>query len=283
MMSSLPNSFEWQKNSKSAIYTAIICIIILLLFFYIRWEKQAELKPPTSLGIEVNLGNANDGFGTEQTISAMGGEQTATASSSPTVNQPESQDVTNSVGEEDVNLNKPTNNPVPIKNNFNPKQPNQPKSDKPILPKAVFAGVNKQAAAKNGNSKDGIDEFKPNGDGKGNFDKGKEDGTLNGKSFEGINGSGNSGIKISKGLKGRKITHYPTFEDDFNENAKVAVDVTVNKLGKVINATINPRGTNTTNQTIRKIAIKKAYELPFTGGTEEEELGTIQFNFKLKS
>ena len=42
----------------------------------------------------------------------------------------------------------------------------------------------------------------------------------------------------------------PSFEDDFNENAKVAVDITVDAGGNVTSASVNPRGTTTTNANV---------------------------------
>ena len=54
---------------------------------------------------------------------------------------------------------------------------------------------------------------------------------------------------------------YPSFEDDFNENAKVAVDITVDASGRVTSATVNLSGTTTTNANIRSIATRKARQL----------------------
>ena len=75
----------------------------------------------------------------------------------------------------------------------------------------------------------------------------------------------------------------PSFQDEFNENAKVIVDVTVNKAGKVIDAEINPRGTTTSNSTILSIAKKKAYQLTFNLGNEDEQTGSVNFNFRVNS
>ena len=67
----------------------------------------------------------------------------------------------------------------------------------------------------------------------------------------------------------------------FNENAKVAVDIIVNSSGQVIGATVNPKGTTTTNANIRNIAIKKAKMLRLNAGTDPEQKGTIVFSFKI--
>jgi hypothetical protein len=77
-----------------------------------------------------------------------------------------------------------------------------------------------------------------------------------------------------------KLQH-ELFEDDFNENAKVAVDIIVNSSGQVIGATVNPKGTTTTNANIRNIAIKKAKMLRLNAGNDPEQKGTIVFSFKI--
>ena len=68
-----------------------------------------------------------------------------------------------------------------------------------------------------------------------------------------------------------------------HSNAKVAIDITVNKSGRVIAAVINPKGTTTTNQRIRNIAIQKAKTLQLNAGNTDEQTGTLVFNFKLRN
>ncbi len=74
----------------------------------------------------------------------------------------------------------------------------------------------------------------------------------------------------------------PSFEDDFNENAKIAVDVHVDASGNVISAEYQPRGSTTSDPNLKAIAIRKAKQVKFNS-SENESSGTIQFNFKLKS
>ena len=70
--------------------------------------------------------------------------------------------------------------------------------------------------------------------------------------------------------------------DDFNENAKVYVDIKVNASGHVTEAGI-ARGTTTSNSSLRSIAIQKAKELRFPPSSNDVESGTILFVFVLKS
>ncbi|MBA4139851.1 MAG: energy transducer TonB, partial [Segetibacter sp.] len=107
-------------------------------------------------------------------------------------------------------------------------------------------------------------------------------GNPNSDSYKGNASSGNSGVRIRSGLSGRRFTKLPSFEDDFNENAKVAVDITVDAGGNVTNAAVNPRGTTTTNASVRAIALRKARQLKLNAGGDDEQTGTIVFDFKLK-
>lgn len=93
--------------------------------------------------------------------------------------------------------------------------------------------------------------------------------------------SGGSGISIVRGLSGRRPIHFPNMKGDFNENAKVYVDIKVDASGKVVSATV-ARGTTTSNSSLRDIATQKAYELKFPPAQNNIESGTLLFNFVLK-
>jgi hypothetical protein len=72
-----------------------------------------------------------------------------------------------------------------------------------------------------------------------------------------------------------------SFEDDFNESGKVALDVVVNANGKLISTTLQPRGTTTSNRKMIDIAKRRAYEISYPkyeGGFKQ----TIVFDFKVR-
>src|SRR5579871_5897635 len=62
----MTSSFESQKNIRAAGYTLGIVVLVLLILFYIKWITPAMPLPPVDEGIEVNLGNSDQGFGTDQ-------------------------------------------------------------------------------------------------------------------------------------------------------------------------------------------------------------------------
>jgi hypothetical protein len=144
-------------------------------------------------------------------------------------------------------------------------------------PKAVFHGVN--GTGTGGND---ADDYKPGGNqgvAGGTGDQGRPGGNPNSDSYTG-GGRGNSGVTISRGLSGRHITGLPSFTDDFNQNAKVAVDIHVDANGNVIDADYQPRGSTTSDGSMKAIALRKARQVKFNSGGDES-VGTIIFNFKI--
>jgi hypothetical protein len=283
--------FEQQKNVKAGAYTAGICVLLALMLVFVSWQLP-EIAPPDppldQQGIEVNLGTDETGFGTDQPL-LPGDPAPETASAPP-------QSTANDAAEDNIEDDPASD--VPVTKTEKPrtivKQPTEQvkktvavtkpvtnPTPAPLKPKAVFNG--KTAPNSNGNGGNGADSYykgSNQGIAGGKGDQGKPGGNPNSDSYTG-NGRGNGGIRISSGLGGRRITSIPNFEDDFNENAKVAVDVVVDASGRVISATINPRGTTTTNANIRAIAKRKAISLKFNAGSDEQN-GTLIFDFKLK-
>ena len=271
---------EKQDQLKASIITFVITIILFSIFFYVRYQQPVIQEPAGGEGIEVNLGDAESGYGTTPpaSIGTTAQEQNnlANSPSEETISIPESNST-----EEDVPLNKRTVKSVSKPTNASNIVPPNPK------PKAVFTGNNSKGSG--GNLADSYNGITNQGIAGGKGDQGKPTGNINSDSYQGNASSGsgglggNGGVLIKNGLEGRKITKLPSFEDDFNENAKVAVDITVNKSGGVIAAVINPKGTTTTNQRIRNIAIQKAKTLQLNAGNADEQTGTLVFNFKLRN
>jgi len=295
---SMAASFEREKNLKASIYTGMICVLLLVLFFFLQWTLPQIPAPNFGEGIEVNLGNSETGLGnvapqipgdpsvTEDTKSAP--PKTAQeATAQPKINTDEYAD-----GEAPpVNktkakpVTKPITNPAPVIKKITPVAVTNP-TPAPPKPKAVFKGG--VSTTSSGNKADSYNGIKNQGIAGGKGDQGNPNGNPNSDSYKGNaatgNGGngGNSGVSIRSGLDGRRITKLPSFEDDFNENAKVAVDITVDKAGNVTMAIVNQRGTTTTNQNVREIALRKARGLKLNSGSTDEQTGTLVFNFKLR-
>ena len=294
---SMAASFEREKNIKASAYTATICVLLLLVFFFMQWTLPQIPAPTFGEGIEVNLGNSETGLG--NVPPQVPGEPSATdnvksappksapqASNQPKVNADEYADGDAPPVSKTTKLAKKpvVTPPVKVKKET-PTVVDNP-TPAPPKPKAVFKGGTSTTTS--GNRADSYNGVKNQGIAGGKGDQGNPNGNPNSDSYKGNAASGNSGnggtggVSIRSGLDGRRITRLPSFEDEFNENAKVAVDITVDKAGNVTMAIVNQRGTTTTNQSIREIALRKARSLKLSSGTAEEQTGTLVFNFKLR-
>lgn len=67
-MTSWEKAFESEKNRKAFTYTAIVCGVLLLMFFLISWKSQPPTPPVVEDLIEINLGNNEEGWGEEQPL-----------------------------------------------------------------------------------------------------------------------------------------------------------------------------------------------------------------------
>ena len=293
-MKTIEHEFNARKNRKASLYTLLICAVLLLMLFLISWNLPFNPPVPVEEGLEVNLGNSDQGLGTDQpflpndpskqdqekytppktvtaTKEALKDVETddkdpdpAPAVKQPPVTKPEAK----KIPDKDLTVKTPRKTIQPA---VNP-------TPAPPKPKAVFHGVNGDGTGGND-----ADHFKPGGNqgiagGKG--DQGKPGGDPNSTNYTG-GGHGN-GIAIARGLQGRRITSTPSFTDEFNENAKVAIDIVVDASGNVISAEYQARGSTTADADRKAIAIRKAHLVKFSGGSEEST-GTIVFNFKLKN
>lgn len=288
----MTDTFEIQKNTKAFSYTVLICGILLAITILYTWRLQI---PPPQIAqdlIEVNLGNEKEGLGDVQPL-VKGDpapdvpQQKSTQQSSATHDEPakdiqadenddkEAAPVTKPIklNKEAKNLAKETvtkpvknPNPVPV---INP-NPTPPKPKIPLYKGGNGPGGN-GATQDNGYKNQG---YKP-----GNGDNGSPNGKPD---SYGNSPGGKSGVSVVRGLSGRRPIHFPSMEDDFNENAKVYIDIKVDASGTVTSAAI-ARGTTTSNASLRSIAIQKAKQLKFPTSQNDEESGTILFNFILKN
>ncbi len=273
-------------------YTAAICAGIFMLLFFISWTLPQLPPQVQDEGVEVNLGNSDQGLG--DVAPMIPGEPTESEETNvnPTtpVSQPAPAEEDNKLEEDNAEDATPVN-PSKPKVKPNPKSTTTPEIKKPTpkatlnttpakpKPKAVYAGG--KNTGNGGNGADSYNGVRNQGIAGGNGDQGKANGNPNSDSYTGNGGTGKSGVSIRSGLSGRRFS-MPSFQDDFNENAKVAVDIKVSREGRVTSAIINPRGTTTTNSNIKAIAQRKALQLKFNAGSMDEQSGTIVFNFKLR-
>lgn len=289
----MADNFESQKNFKATGYTALACGLLLVIFFIVSWTLPVEPPLPLQEGMEVNLGNSDQGLGKDQPYlpgesSAQEKEKYTPPKPAPVEKAPAKDVETDDNNKEEAPVvkkaavTKPNATRIPDKDETKVKA-RPVKTPDPIptpvkpKPKALFNGVKG-----NGTGGNGADDFKPGGNegvAGGRGDQGAPGGNPNSTNYTG-GGSGNSGVVISRGLAGRGIISRPSFTDDFNENAKVALDIHVDAAGNVTDAEYTPRGSTTGDGNMIAIAKRKARLVKFNTGNDES-VGTIVFNFKV--
>lgn len=284
--------FEAQKNRKAMMYTAIICALFLLIAIFYTWPLRIPPVATVQDLIDVNLGNEEEGYGDVQPL--VKGDRAPDNQSVPSqiaANKPADEPSENIPADEDDDataapvvktekpkvpaskINKESNvtpakkiNPSPV---VNP-NPAPPKPKVPLYKGGTGTGGN-GATEDNDYRNQG---YKPGGTGDAGSPDGKPD-------AYGNSPGGKSGVSVFKGLTGRRPISFPSMTDNFNENAKVYVDISVDASGRVTAATI-ARGTTTANTNLKNIAISKAKQLKFPTSDNSIEKGTILFNFVLK-
>lgn len=287
-----------QKNIKAATWTGVICGAILLLCFLVSWTTPLPDPEPVDEGIEVNLGNSDQGLGDiapmlpgppsdeEEEVNTPPKTQITQADDAKEIETDDNDKEAPPAVVPKPAVKKPEAKELPKKENTTPVKTSDPKpviadNPKPApTPKATYKGGT--ASGTGGNDADTWNNSRNQGIAGGKGDQGKAGGNPDSDSYTGNGGSGKSGVSISRGLQGRRISRLPSFQDDFNENAKVAVDIKVDGAGNVISASFQPKGSTTSDANMRAIALQKAKQIKFSGAANgEESLGTIIFNFKV--
>lgn len=292
----MTDNFEARKNMQAATITAVILGLLLLLLLVVGWEAPQPAPPVVEEGIEVNLGNSDRGLGTNQafepTPPAPKDEQRYTPPK-PTV--AEKEDVKDPLSnEKDADapeikkpaITKPNTTKIAEKETVKktPKKvmPVVEPTPAPPRPKALFKGTN--GTGTGGNEASTYKKGGNEGIAGGKGDQGQPGGNPDSKNYVG-GGHGNSGVSIRTGLQGRYIAHPYNYQGDFNENAKVSVDITVDKNGNVLTASYQQKGSTTSDPAYRDKAIEiiRKSKLNANPNGDDEQRGTVTVEFRVKN
>jgi len=291
----MADNFESEKNLKATGWTAAVCGLLLLIFFIVSWTQPAEPQPTVEEGIEVNLGNSDKGLGKDQPY--LPGEPSAEDKEKYT---PPKQAVVEKAPAKDVETDDNNKEEAPVVHKAIVTKPNAtripdkeetkvktrpvkvpetlPAPPKP-KPKAVFHGVNGTGTGGNG-----ADDFKPGGSegiAGGRGDQGAPGGNPSSTNYTG-GGHGSGGLVATGGLRGLRMLSQPSFTDDFNQNAKIVLDVHVDENGNVTSAEYALRGSTTAEGRLISIAIRKVKQVKFEA-TGQEHVGGIIVNLKVQN
>ena len=279
---SMSTEFERQKNIQASALTGAIAGALAMLFFLVRWSIPVEDHTQPEEVIEVNLGSGDTGSGMDQP--QLPGEpapshQTAYTPPTPVKATEESvKDVDANENSHDAppiikpTVSKPEATKIndeskTVKTNTSPTP--QPVVQAPPRPRAVMG----HTMGGNGNGGNGADTYKPGtGEGVagGQGDQGRPGGNPNGKSYTGA--PKNFGVKVFN-------IPAQSFEDDFNQNAKIAMEVETDENGKVTSATYTSKGsTGTATASMIEIARRRAYQVKASPSSK----GIVIFNFQVR-
>lgn len=278
--------FEAEKNKKAFLYTAAICVAILLLVLFITWPLTKVPEPIVQDLIEINLGNDAEGFGEQQPL--IKGEMSPTQDlpsppqekSSATASDEPAKDLTDDNADKDAApiakpvkpvptataLPKPTAT-QPVKINTPPVAP----TPKPQKPKYAYNGPGNGngngATEDNGYRNQGNN---PNGTGDKGSPNGKPD------SYGNNPGGRTGGPKVTSG--DRKIIRYYSFSGDYDKATIYAV-IKVSPAGKGTFAGFAKNSTSR-NQVYANAISQYLNTMQFDKSDHESTV-TVQFNFNV--
>lgn len=273
-------------NPKALAWTVGVHALLILLFVLVYYTVPAS-APVDEMGIEVNLGTSNEGYGTEQPmdmedpapdaadVSAARNEQAEEEGSRSLVthDEPDAPEVRNAPVTRGSNRSLSQTPPVSRSRNTT-QTTNNTQRQQQQRPRYVYSG----GTGRGGNSASANMPGGNEGNTSGNGDRGVPGGTPGAGNYEGSPGTGTGGINHT--LSGRSI-FAPPMQADFREGGKVVIRVTVNREGTIVSKQV----VSAANSELRGIALQKLSKVRFnkSASAPEEQFGTITFVFKTRS
>lgn len=293
----MSDAFEKKKNTQASMITLGVAGSIFLLFLLWRLPLPEKINIPILADlVEVNMDIPDEpapkiggggGGGGGNIVQATGPK--GTAFSPPQSEKDDVKDIPDMHDKETTPIVKPdVPKPKAVKidgANSVVKAKPKPVVETPAVqkPKAVLG----KTLGGNGNGGGVADNYNRSGGNTGGGN-GVGNGPGNGGGTGGGNGGGNGpGDGIGRGPKsfGTKYLQIAdqNFEDDFNEDAKILMDIEADATGKVIAANFQPRGSTTSKREYIEKAKRAAFQLKTLGNSPGGQKGTVVFTFKVKS
>ena len=248
--------------------TLIFHGVLVLAFFFLALRTPLPL--PQEAGVEVNLGNSDQGMGDIQPLKPAASE----AAASPQPQTAAAEELVTEQTEEAPRI-EPVVKPKPKVVEPKPEKP-APKPE-PVVKPAPVVNQNAMYKGKTGTGNEGGNQGITGQPG----DQGKPNGDPNSSNYD---GSGGSGGGVSFDLKGRGIKSLPQPARTFSESGQVVITIYVNRTGSVTRVKEAPaRGTTTTSTQLIQLAKKAAMQARFSANPDapEEQTGTITYIFEL--
>ncbi|MGE0635773.1 MAG: cell envelope integrity protein TolA [Bacteroidia bacterium] len=259
----------------------------LLVFIFIYFKLNLTFPPPfpvvpEELGMEVNFGNSETGWGEEEPSS--GGspepENSAVAAAAPAASKPEKsvaktqEELLTQQAEETARVEAQQKKIAEAKKAEEQKKIEAEKQRVEAEKKKKSDDISKMVGNAFGN---GTSESQGINKGPGN--QGDPNGTPGSPNYGPGGGSGNIGFS----LNGRKMVQRPVIIEKSQDQGKVVVKIIVDRNGKVTKATAGERGTTATSAYLFRISEEAALKTKFDANpATEEQVGTMTFTYKLE-
>lgn len=265
-----PPQDDTRSRTLALVITFFVAALILALLIFIKFLVPNPPLPPTPEKMEIEFIDLNIGSGSGENSTNPGGaslgesgEPGATAVEQPVPNPNPT----------------PSNGAVTSDDADNP--PANPTPQASAALQNALAAFNKNKGKATINVTGGGQGNDPYGGGiggKGGDGKGPDEGSPG----EGGPGPGGGGGPGKGGV--RKLLSKPDVKNPTLEEGVVAVDVYVDKSGRVVRAEVNSARSTTINSILRALARQEATKLVFSADSDgpNQMLLTIEFNFTLK-
>lgn len=250
------------------LFHGVLGLLLILL------ALKTPLPLPAEQGVEVNLGNSEEGMGFQQPQQVPKQMKAEMPPPKPVERPKPSAREKILTQDNDENPALPNSNKKP-KPKTEAKPAHQEPKTIPVKPKEE-PKVNQDALYKpsSGTSLGGQNQGISGKPG----DQGSPGGNLQSDNYTGIGGSGGG---ISFDLGGRGALSLPKPGYDSKEQGKVVVSIWVDRDGRVIEAREGAKGTTISDSRLRKIAREAALKARFKSDPDapEKQSGTITYNF----
>ena len=278
--------FETKHERNSARITALLMLILILLFFVMG---PPYLDPPTEYGVAVNFGTTDFGSGNVQPLKPIKSEPekiNKIPQETPTESIPE-ESITDKV--EDV-ATQETEESIRIKKQKEAEAKAKAEAERVERAKREAEEKKKREQEE---KKRKLDELmggigKSDGETTGSEgndsqvgDKGQPDGDPYANSYYGDPGTGSGGVGY--GLNGRGAPSRKVFKQDCNESGLVVVRIEVDRNGSVTKAEPGVKGTTNNAACLLEPAKKIALSHKWRPDSKApaRQLGFVSVNFKL--
>ncbi|MCF8258368.1 MAG: hypothetical protein K9J06_12505 [Flavobacteriales bacterium] len=269
-----------KDRRRGLIVSLTIHAVLLVLFFFFGLK---HIIPPPEEGMVINFGNTETGLGQVESEPMRSDEavQVPEQPANPTPPQPEAvkpvveEQVVTQETEEEIAFKKEKEAKERAETERKREEQRKQQEEQRLRDEQKRRMDELFAKAKAGEGKGG---------GEGNTRPGGNQGSPDGQQNVPHGGKGGSGSGFSFNLGGRKMVNQPRINDSSQETGKVVVEITVDKYGKVVQATPGARGSTTTSSHLYRLAREAALETRFDANptAEVQQKGSMTFVFVLE-